>query len=144
MDFAIAMLEALAAYNTTSQHPINIRVGMNTGKVVAGVIGFRKIAYDLWGDTVNVASRMEHNGFPGCIQVTEFTYERLKDLYAFERREKVIIAGKGEMTTYLWKPEAISALTDTNKREVHRGPAAVLDDDQTTTTTHNTHNTTSE
>ncbi|KAH3762999.1 PAS domain S-box protein [Pelomyxa schiedti] len=141
MDFAIAMLESLAAYNATSQYPINIRVGMNTGKVVAGVIGFRKIAYDLWGDTVNVASRMEHNGFPGCIQVTEFTYEKLKDLYAFERREKVIIAGKGEMTTYLWKPEATSPLTDpTTKREIHRGPTAVLDDDdvvQTTTTTTN-------
>jgi adenylate cyclase len=68
---------------------------------VAGVIGTKKFIYDLWGDTVNVASRMESQGLAGRIQVTQAVYERLKDNYQFEYRGSMLIKGKGEMTTYL-------------------------------------------
>eukprot|EP01137_Pigoraptor_chileana_P031532 Opistho-2@19482 len=77
-----------------------LRIGMNVGTVVAGVIGRKKIAFDIWGDAVNVASRMESSGEPGRIQVTEWTYEILKDVYEFERRGTVYVKGKGDMTTY--------------------------------------------
>jgi class 3 adenylate cyclase len=68
--------------------------------VTAGIIGSKKFIYDLWGDTVNIASRMESHGAPGAIQVTESTYLRLKDRYAFERRGQIEVKGKGQMTTY--------------------------------------------
>src|SRR2546430_2840354 len=77
-----------------------LRIGINTGPVVAGVIGLKKFAYDLWGDTVNVASRMESHGVPGRIQVTPDTYARLRDRYQFEERGRIAVKGKGEMTTY--------------------------------------------
>ncbi|MGK7926038.1 MAG: adenylate/guanylate cyclase domain-containing protein [Spirulina sp.] len=77
-----------------------IRIGIHTGSVVAGVLGTSKFSYDLWGDTVNVASRMESTGEPGKIQVTEIIYEKLKDRYLFEKRGLVEIKGKGKMITY--------------------------------------------
>ncbi len=77
-----------------------IRIGINTGSVVAGVIGIKKFIYDLWGDAVNIASRMESSGEPGRIQVTEATYERLKDQYYFEPRGKISVKGRGKMKTY--------------------------------------------
>jgi class 3 adenylate cyclase len=64
------------------------------------VIGIKKFAYDVWGDAVNIASRMESQGEPGKIQVTAATYERLKDKYEFEERGAVVVKGKGEMATY--------------------------------------------
>jgi class 3 adenylate cyclase len=69
--------------------------------VVAGVIGRRKFIYDLWGDTVNTASRMESHGIAGRIQVTEATYRRLRDRYRFEDRGEMEIKGKGRIKTYL-------------------------------------------
>jgi adenylate cyclase len=68
--------------------------------VVAGVIGTAEFSYDLWGDTANTASRMESTGAPGCIQVTERTWRRLRDRYRFERRGPVEVKGKGELVTW--------------------------------------------
>jgi adenylate cyclase len=69
--------------------------------VVAGVIGTSKFSYDLWGDTVNAASRMESHGIPGCIQVTARTYQRLRDGYQFQRRGPIPVRGMGELVTYV-------------------------------------------
>ena len=80
---------------------LQIRIGIDTGPVVAGVIGRRKFIYDLWGDTVNTASRMESHGVPGSIQVTERTYRRLCETFVLEERGTVQIKGKGEMRTWL-------------------------------------------
>lgn len=77
-----------------------IRIGIHVGPVVAGVIGTRKFAYDLWGDTVNVASRMETHGEAGKIQVTEAVYQKLAHQYRFEQRAPIDVKGKGKMTTY--------------------------------------------
>lgn len=80
---------------------LQIRIGINTGPVVAGVIGTKKFIYDLWGDAVNIASRMESHGIPGSIQVTEETYQLLQNRYQFEERGSIEIKGKGMMRTYI-------------------------------------------
>jgi class 3 adenylate cyclase len=100
-DFALDMLEAMAGLNASRPEPLRLRVGMHTGPVVAGVIGTKKFAYDLWGDTVNTASRMESHGLPDAIQVTRATYERLRDNFELRRRGPIDVKGKGEMVTYM-------------------------------------------
>jgi PAS domain S-box-containing protein len=97
---ALDMQNAITQFQADKREPFQIRIGINTGPVVAGVIGIRKFIYDLWGDTVNVASRMESQGEPGRIQVTATTYERLRDKYRFEQRGTMLVKGRGEMTTY--------------------------------------------
>lgn len=100
-EMALEMQQAIAHFQTESGQSFQIRIGIHTGPVVAGVIGTRKFIYDLWGDTVNVASRMESTGVPGCIQVSATTYEYLKERYKFEERGKIEVKGKGKMMTYL-------------------------------------------
>lgn len=100
-DFALAMQREIQEFNSEKGQSFNMRIGINTGPVVAGVIGLKKFIYDLWGDTVNTASRMESHGIPGSIQVSSSTYERLKDKYVFQERGVIHVKGKGEMTTYL-------------------------------------------
>ena len=82
-------------------HDITMRIGINSGPLVAGVVGTHKFSYDLWGDVVNVASRMESGGVPGSIQVTEATYELIRDEFVCEPRGVISVKGKGDMTTYL-------------------------------------------
>lgn len=93
-------VSALPASDAGIDEGFQVRIGIHTGPVVAGVIGRKKFIYDLWGDTVNVASRMESHGQPGRIQVTEAVYERLKHRYRFERRGAIEVKGKGSMVTY--------------------------------------------
>jgi adenylate cyclase len=82
-----------------------VRIGINSGPVIAGVVGKKKYAYDLWGDTVNVAARMETSGTPGEIHLSDNTYRLISDKYNFTRREPLKIKGKGLMQTYFLKPD---------------------------------------
>ena len=99
-DMALDLRQEVARHLDPGGEPLAVRVGIDTGPVVAGVIGRRKFSYDLWGDTVNVASRMESTGVPGCIQVTDRTYRRLGDGYRFERRGPIQVKGKGKLVTW--------------------------------------------
>jgi class 3 adenylate cyclase len=99
-EMALAVREEAGRHRDPAGRPLQVRIGIDSGPVVAGVIGTAKFSYDLWGDTVNTASRMESTGVPGCIQVTERAYRRLRDRYRFERRGPVQVKGKGELVTW--------------------------------------------
>ncbi len=100
-EMALDMQVAIAKFREDTGKDFNIRIGINTGPVVAGVIGIKKFSYDLWGDTVNIASRMESHGIAGQIQVSDVTYKLLREQYLFKERGVIQVKGKGEMTTYL-------------------------------------------
>jgi len=99
---ALDMQEEITCLDTGRNESFQIRIGINTGEVVAGVIGEKKFIYDLWGNTVNVASRMESSGLSGRIQVTAETYNRLKDKYIFEERGTIKVKGIKKMFTTYW------------------------------------------
>jgi guanylate cyclase len=97
---AIDMREAMRSQGAVGQLGLELRIGINSGPVVAGVIGRKRFLYDLWGDAVNMASRMESHGTPGRIQVTQATYELLCDEFVLEPRGTVSIKGKGDVETW--------------------------------------------
>ncbi len=97
---ALEMLDIIKEINTKTNQSLKVRIGINSGPVAAGVIGKEKFIYDLWGDTVNVASRMETFGSNSKIHVSSSTYLQLKDYYNFTKRDKINIPGKGAMQTY--------------------------------------------
>jgi len=97
---ALDMMDALTAFNQRNRCTLQMRIGIDTGPAVAGVIGKRKFIYDLWGDTVNTASRMESHGIPGRIQVTDFTRQGLSETFMLEERGIIDVKGKGEMHTW--------------------------------------------
>jgi class 3 adenylate cyclase len=110
---ALQMMDVTAEYSKKLGIPLQLRIGINSGSVVAGVIGATKFIYDLWGDTVNLASRMESTGVPGRIQVTRSVYERLHETFEMEERGTVQVKGKGEIATWLLQGELTTV-------EVHR------------------------
>jgi class 3 adenylate cyclase len=99
-EMALEMLDRVRALGAELGDDLKVRIGIHTGPAIAGVIGTRKLFYDVWGDTVNIASRMESNGSAGRIQVTEEARSVLGAAYTFERRGVVDVKGKGPMTLY--------------------------------------------
>ena len=99
-DMGLEMLELLAKYREESGVDLQVRIGMHTGPAVAGVVGLKKFIYDIWGETVNTASRMESHGVPNRIQVLESTTEKLAGSHIFEERGKVDVKGIGMLNTY--------------------------------------------
>ena len=97
---ALDMREAMRSDDDVGHLGLELRIGINSGPVVAGVIGRKRFLYDLWGDAVNMASRMESQGTPGEIQVTQATYELLRDEFELEPRGTVSIKGKGDVETW--------------------------------------------
>jgi len=102
-EMALDMQQEIHRFQGNDGEQLHIRIGINSGPVVAGVIGLNKFIYDLWGDTVNTASRMESHGVPGFIQVTSTTYEKLREKFILEERGILQVKGKGEMITYFLK-----------------------------------------
>ena len=98
---ALDMLQALEAFNADRGGRLRMRIGLNSGPVVAGIIGRQKFSYDLWGATVNLASRMQSSGVPGCIQVSSATAELLQGKFQLTPRGSIAVKGMGEVTTYL-------------------------------------------
>jgi class 3 adenylate cyclase len=101
MGMALRMLQLSKDSGDERGTPIRLRIGVNSGPVVAGIIGRRKFIYDLWGDTVNLASRMESHGIPDAIQVTRPIFEKLQGRYPFEARGVIEVKGKGNVETWV-------------------------------------------
>ncbi len=104
MEFSLEALKALEIFRHVTPTPLELRIGIHTGPVVAGIIGETRYAYDVWGETVNLASRMESHGIAGRVQVTPQTRERLERWYEFEQRGPIDVKGVGQMPVYLCLP----------------------------------------
>jgi class 3 adenylate cyclase len=119
-DFALEMANVAAGLKDPHGHSVPLRVGMACGPVVAGVVGSRRFFYDVWGDAVNVASRMESTDSVGRIQVPEAVYERLKDEFVLQERGSIVVKGKGLMRTwYLIGRKATEEPSDLLAEEPH-------------------------
>jgi class 3 adenylate cyclase len=99
-EMALDMQRVIGRVDSLGGIRLNLRIGVSSGPVVAGIIGSKKFIYDLWGDTVNIASRMESQGELGCIQVSQSTYDLLQSTHVLRERGRIEIKGKGEMNTY--------------------------------------------
>ena len=99
-DMALAMREQLRRDFIVNEAHLEVRIGIGTGPVVAGVVGKKKFIYDLWGDTVNIASRITSEGVPGMIQVDGITWRRLKDRFDFHEPQTIYLKGKGNMEVH--------------------------------------------
>jgi class 3 adenylate cyclase len=111
-ELALEMLKVADRRSLPEGGPVRLRIGVASGPVVAGVIGRQRFSYDLWGDTVNTASRMQTTGVPGCIQVTERTRDLLGDRYLFRERGRIQVKGKGKMLTYFLSGRAAAPMPD--------------------------------
>lgn len=127
-DLALEMLASLESFNERHRTSLEIRIGLDTGPLVAGVIGSSKFIYDLWGDTVNMASRMESAGVPGRVQVTAAMQRALASDYDMEERGEIDIKGKGRLRTWLLvgrKPGAANGQRGPAATELRKGPSHV-------------------
>jgi class 3 adenylate cyclase len=109
-DMALDIVEHIRVAHASGRRSVRVRIGLNTGPVVAGIIGTQKFSYDLWGDTVNTASRMESHSVAGKIRAAEATFKQLQHHYVFEGPDTIEVKGKGRMPTYflVGKPSAAS------------------------------------
>jgi class 3 adenylate cyclase len=99
-DMALGMIQAVNKIGAGFGEDLKIRIGIHSGDVVAGIIGQHRFIYDVWGDTVNTASRLESSGLPDLVQISEATYQRVKGTFRCELRGPIEIKGKGTMVTY--------------------------------------------
>ena len=111
VEFAIGIHSKLKEFNKIHKTTIQMRIGINTGPLVAGILGTQKFAYDIWGPAVVVAARMESSGFPGRIQISETTYSKVKDRgFQFQSRGKVQVKGRDDIEGFLFEQETAEAM----------------------------------
>ncbi len=106
---ALAMQEEILTLDSRTREPLQLRIGIDSGPVIAGVIGSARLAYDLWGETVQNAEQLKNFGLPGSIQTSAASYELLKDTFTLEKRGEFYLPGSGEITTYLLTGARVSS-----------------------------------